>query len=75
MFDSTLIIAGVVYFAYMSALWCLGLRIGNAGLVDFGYNQVRGFTALAVSFAYFGDGDWKRQVLIASLYCVCRAGS
>ncbi len=71
MFDSTLIIAGVVYFAYMSALWCLGLRIGNAGLVDFGWPS--GFTALAVSFAYFGDGDWKRQVLIASLYCVCGA--
>lgn len=67
--DSSLLLPTCTYFAYMSILWWLGLRIRNAGLVDFGWPS--GFTALALYFAYYSDGLPERRWLIAGMYALC----
>lgn len=66
---SILLAPGTCFFFYMTALWLLGLRTRNAGLVDFGWPS--GFTALAVYFALASEGDWKRRLLISLLYGIC----
>ena len=71
MIDSTLLLPGILLFVYMSLLWCIGLRIRNAGLVDFGWPS--GFTAIALYYACIGDAPWERKAIIAAMYCVCGA--
>ena len=66
---SSLLVPSLLYFGYMTALWLIGLRMRNAGLVDIGWPS--GFTALAFYFGLTGDGCWQRKVLIVGMYCLC----
>ena len=54
---------------YMTVLWILRISWKNAGLVDWGWPS--GFTAMAIYFAFQGDGSLNRKILIATLYCLC----
>jgi steroid 5-alpha reductase family enzyme len=71
MIDSSLLIPGVLFFAYMSVLWLMALLMRNYGWVDFGWPS--GFTAIAIYFAFIGEGLWERKLLILSLYGICGA--
>ncbi|MEK6233704.1 MAG: DUF1295 domain-containing protein, partial [Planctomycetales bacterium] len=65
----SLLVPSLLYFSYMSILWWLGRRLGNAGLVDFGWPS--GFTALAVFHGLTGDGSWERKTILVGMYCLC----
>jgi steroid 5-alpha reductase family enzyme len=71
MISSILLFASAIYFGYMTLLWLIGLRVRNFGLVDFGWPS--GFTALALLYAFTGDGIWQRKALIVAMYCICGA--
>ena len=53
----------------MSLLWWIGLKVRNAGLVDFGWPS--GFTAIALFYASTGEGSWQRKAILVSMICLC----
>lgn len=64
-----LFFAGVVFFVYMTLLWWVGIKKGNAGLVDFGWPS--GFTALALFNYWVAPQRHPALVVLTVLYVIC----
>ena len=69
MVEYSLLLPGTLFFTYMSLLWLIGIKVRNAGLVDFGWPS--GFTALAIYYGWLGQGNWQRTLLIVGMFALC----